>query len=682
MLLSKKWASILAAGNFIMATLLTLIWHNLFWKFSSPVVLQDELLFSYLAIVEPNLSPYSNSVFSAIFSTTSICNTDFLECGRALNSVFWLVFVGLISYIILMTRSVPVVIFGFWVSTSIISFFSVSFLPEIMYYSLVSTALVLLVVGLTLERRQLMALTVSGVVFGLAMLTKPHAVFIIFFAVLAIAFMLIVTKDVGWKTISLSLLSPAVAVMTRVIIELIFSSRNPLDFFGRYLGYGDSLPSFTDPFPIKKPGEGQAQIVTVESALIESFVPYFVVALIFYLPPLIIGIALAIRRSKELEREHVALIIFSAAATGMLLVSFLFGGLVSPGDDHSDRLLLRYSEFLLPLTWLFLIATMAKEKAARSRTGLLGLIPFLTGALGVIFGGLESVTLSTTDSLILFSLSGSAIWFFLFLIGGTGTLLQASVSNRVVLTSSVSVLSIALLITSYSEIVRQSDFFVGEADNWAPIFDATQNLEANEIVFVGSKRATVASLLLSSGKLNSKYGLVNGYSELPRDWIEEYKYAVISSEIYPPRDSREIANSTDKSVTLYELRSESGIYNDLFLESSKVEKFTSIGIVTDWGYWVDGPESTISLKSAIPNGESISLQLIRHQLTRQEDLQIVLDSGEAIPINLPVAGRLYEAELTAGADGISSITISYKDSVKIGYVEGMEDYSFGVGKIG
>lgn len=681
MIMGKVLAGVLAVANFVFATILQGIWFFSYWRDSAPVVLQDELLFSYLAIAEAGVSPYSNSAFSSVFSLASSCGPDFLTCGRLINIALWLVFVVLISVMIFVSKSLPVAIFGFWVSTSSVSFFSATFLPEIMYYVLVSIALSLMTTNATSTRFTSLASLSSGLIFGIALLTKPHTFFVLVIATVATLSIFFFEGRTNPLRLIQGFLPITFAFVTRTIMEVLFSSRNVSEIFGNYLSGGDPPPIFTVSLPIKEPAsDGRAGANLIET-LGATLLPYLTVALFLYLPPLIMAVFFAAKEKHAITLETVRLFTVSASALGMLFVSYVFGAYVTlRGDDHTDRLLLRYSEFLVPLSWLFLIWALFKKPVYRNYW-LAGALPFITGVAFIVLGGFGSTTFTSADSLILFSFLGSNVWFALFVIGVLGIFLRASLDSSRLNVSFVALATVALMVTSYQQINRQSAFHLAESENWSPISTAVNNLDSEEVIFLGSKRATIASIMLNSGSLNSKYALINGYSVVPSEWIQEHDFAVISSEIYPPRDSREIASSEDGSVTLYELRSEKGIEKDLYLESRHVESFSNIGVVTDWGYWVDGNRSEIVFRDKLEPGDKVIMEIIRHQLTTTPAVTFGAFGEKPLEVELPVAGRLYEIEITVGADGMSGFSIVYEESVPIAFVEGMESYSFGVGTI-
>lgn len=680
--MTQKQSLLFAIGNLALAIFMTGMWFTRFWSASAPIVLQDELLFSYMAVVDPSINAFSNTIFSGLFSLAGNCGTDFLTCGRGINSILWVAFAAAISFIIYSSRSLPVGIFGLWVSTSVISFFVATFLPEVLYYCLVSIALIILAYGLGSRKNQLTIYVIVGVFFGLALLSKPHSFFILVIAVTAVLLIQFVNKVRLKQAIIGPLIVLASALVLRVVIAFLSGDANPLALFNGYLGQGDELPSFVDPFPIARPEVESSPESLFGAALLATALPYAVVAAFLFAPPLVAGIYFLLKDEEKENPGLPGLVIFSSAAFGMLVVSYLFGAYAtSLGDDHTDRILLRYSEFLVPLAWLYLIFTLSKLSHSSKTLWLASSIPFLMGAGATAFGGLSGAKLQSTDSVLLFSFSGWAGWYWMLVIGGAGLLALAKWRSTTLLTTSVAIFASGFAATSILQLEEQSRFHLQESESRSPIFSALEGVSGEDVIIIGSKRAEVAALLLESGKLDAKYALVNGYSEVPQSWIRNYDVAVVSTEIYPPSDSREIASTADGTISVFELRASAGtIADELYAESPQVASFSSVGVVTDWGYWVDGHVTTVQFLSNLKPSSRVVVELIRHQSTEIEGLMVVV-GGEELPIALPGAGTMYEVELTVGTEGLDSLDISYEDSVEIAYSEGMGKFSFGLGRI-
>lgn len=680
--MTQKQSLYFAIGNLTFAIFMTAMWFTRFWSASAPIVLQDELLFSYMAVVDPSINAFSNTIFSGLFSLAGNCGTDFLTCGRGINSILWVAFAAAISFIIYSSRSLPVGIFGLWVSTSVISFFVATFLPEVLYYCLVSIALIILAYGLGSRKNQLTIYLIVGVFFGLALLSKPHSFFILVIAVTAVLLIQFVNKVRLKQAVIGPLIVLASALVLRVVIAFLSGDANPLALFNGYLGQGDELPSFVDPFPIARPEVESSPESLFGAALLATALSYAVVAAFLFAPPLVAGIYFLLKDEEKENPGLPGLVIVSSAAFGMLVVSYLFGAYAtSLGDDHTDRILLRYSEFLVPIAWLFLVFTISKLSNTSKTLWIISSVPFVFGALALVSGGLRGAILQSTDSQLLFSLSGWAGWYWMLVIGGVGLFAATKWAGPALLTSTVTLFAVAFAATSVLQIEEQSQFHLEESEIRSSILEAVDGIDGEDLIFVGSKRAEVAALLLQSGKFNAKYALVNGYSQIPASWISKYQVAVISTEIYPPGDSKAIESTEDGKISVYELRAEDGAIEDVLMSASpSVASFSDIGIITDWGYWVDGQSTTIVFDTGVKSGQSVIIEVIRHQSTDIEEMAIRIDDQE-LGISLPSGGTIYEIELTAGETGISSLSIAYEDSVRIDFTEGMNNFSFGLGRV-
>lgn len=679
MQLSKKWALLLAAANFAVGAGMLALWWILYWRDSAPVVLRDELLFSFLATRAPEFSPYSNTAFSAVYSLAGQCDENFLACGRLINFAFWIIVVTVISIFIYLARNWGTAGVGIWASTSAVSMFNVAFLPEVMYYSLITLYLASLAVDLSSRNRQTVLGVLSGLILGVALLVKPHAIFLALSAFLGVSIVNLITRGSLRRVVRLSLGTLIVGALTRVLIETAVGRRNPFDFFGAYLGGGDKAPSFENQLPIQLPMADASQGPGILDSILATGGSYLAVALLLYLPPVAFAGYLLFRLRASTPKSMVPLVVFGSSALGMLFTSWVFGGYVtSLGDDHSSRLLLRYSEFLIPLVWLSLLYLLSKNFEIPKRAWIFGVVPLVSGGIILAAGGLSGLKLQSADSQILFSLSTWVGWFFLFVLSGALIFLSAHSGSYTFKTISAIGFSAALVITSISQIAEQSDYHHREAQEFSPFISKLRDLNASDVIYIGSQRASIASALLQVGNFGSKYSLVNGYSEIPSDWLEDYGFALVQTAIYPPVNSTVLMTFSD--TTLYQLRTNYGLDDAYFDRSPILRDIRGAGIFTYWGVWADGNKMEMELSRSLKPGDVMEIDIIRHQLT--ESSTIVFELGEElIPVDLPAAGRLYSVELTIGQEGYSSFAIGFPESKKIAFVEGMSSYSFGVGGV-
>ena len=659
----------------------TIYWYLAIWSQMGPVVLRDELLFSHLAINDPSSSPFSNTLFSSAFSLTGSCGADFLLCGKAMNLAFWFLIIGLLAAVSFVARNVSTTVIAAWASSSVISFYVSTFLPEVMYYSLIYTAVLAVIVAVHNFRGRWIHFSIaSGIVFGLAMLVKPHSIFVEGLLLIGLVLGSAIIRRNLLENVRVALVVTLTSVLTRPMLDWTLGSNHPFSFFASYLGgISDPRPSFNANFPSETAGIAGGSASTLFETAIGSLLGYLIVACIFYLPPWLYSLRRLLSKSSSATNLQLVLFALSTAALGMLAISWAFGVRVTlAGDDHSDRMLLRYSEFLVPLVFVFLAWVVYKERSVDSSWAF-GVLPVFVGIVGVLVGGLEGIDLQAADSLLFTSLSGFFLWQILVLLGIVLLFLSSRSKGKKLVVSSSVTLAAGLLITSHLHMNGMGQFYVEESESYSFIIEEAKDIGSENFVFVSNRRAIASQMLLRSGKFDAKYGLIGGYSEIPSEWLEEFDYAVISQEIYPPADSREIASFGVNS--LYELRSEPSISDDLYASSPHVERFSNIGVVTEWGYWVDGRETTVKFRENLSAGTQVVLTVIRHQETENSRLELLVNGNEEIQASLDTPGEVYELTLTAGEQGIQDISINYSDSFNVIGGTGMGVFSFGLGQV-
>ena len=658
----------------------TIFWYHSIWSHMGPIVLRDELLFSYLAMEEPSSSPFSNTLFSQVFSSVQACGPDFLLCGKTLNLGFWFLIVATLAGLSFFAKNVATTAVASWASASIVSFYVSTFLPEVMYYSLVQTAMLLALAAVTNFNGlwKIFSLA-SGILFGLSMLVKPHALFVELIFIVALVLGTLVMGRNFARNIQISVIVVVLSAVTRPLADWLLGSNHPFTFLASYWrGPSDPRPAFDAKFPLQSEGPQEGAPMLVEAAA-DSLPGYFIVACIFYLPTWLYSIRRLLSRKTPPTNLQLALFLVSSTALGMLVVSWAFGVYVTlAGDDHSERLLLRYSEFLVPLTFVFLAWVVFREPTA-DNSWLFGATPLFFGVIGIFLGGLGGIDLQAADSLLLTSLSGFFLWQLLVIIGLAALFWATRARERSLVPISAGMLAVGLFITTHTHMNGMGKFYIEESASYSPIIEEVKMLESENIVFVSNRRAIAAQLLLRSGKFNAQYGLVGGYSEIPAEWLEEFDYALLSKEIYPPATSREL--HTEGVNSLYKLRSRPSIAQDLYTTSPQVADFSNVGVVTEWGYWVDGQNTKLTFEQTIPEGSQVVIRVIRHQETSDSNLLITVNGDEALEATLENPGELYELTLTVGELGMKDLTLSYQDAFTVIGGMGLGTFSFGMGSV-
>lgn len=335
-----------------------------------PAVMQDEYVYS----TQSRFIPYAeqqfpNYIFSWLFSTTSACGDNFYQCAKGYNSVFFLI---TLLFIYLIAARIVGHAWAIVVATvsavSPIHAYVAYFMPESMYM-----AFMMATIWVTLNavrdghwQRWLIA----GSMLGLTALVKPHA----FFALPAflLVALIVSAREEGhsWKRVALKVVSFGAAFfLVKFAIGFAFAGPVGLSIFGGYGGL-DSV--------VNQISSG-AEAVNQETA--KSFGQVFFEVTAMQLPShvslllLIAGLPLLLSlrvvfgafKSKEPISELGSFVVL----TGIISFSFAvvvaaFEGFVSAGgDDHSDRIIMRYYEFVIPL---LLILGLAFEKYVASKT--------------------------------------------------------------------------------------------------------------------------------------------------------------------------------------------------------------------------------------------------------------------------------------------------------------------------
>lgn len=336
-----------------------------------PAVMQDEYIYSMQARYTPFAEQlYPNYLFSAVFSSTSVCGTDFYSCGKGINTVFFFIF---LFFIYLISNR----LLGQTWASAIASLAALSpvhvyvsyFMPEMMYFAfMVATIWLALVAG---QKHSLRLWLMVGIAIGLSALVKPHAIFTIpAFAVFALITSMRSEDGNLSKGIRNTCSAFGTFLVTKFGLGFAFAGLAGLSLFGS--SYESSLNQF-----VSGPQASQADIVanavsTVSSdgtgnplaneanspGFLEVFIPHTLAHLALLMTIAGVPLMLSVKVIYDSLREKKKAISASSQyllLIGLLSISFAFvvgafeGMVTQLGDDHSSRIITRYYEFLVPL---------------------------------------------------------------------------------------------------------------------------------------------------------------------------------------------------------------------------------------------------------------------------------------------------------------------------------------------
>ena len=317
--------------------------------------MQDEYIYTSQAKNLPFAEQfYSNYIFSWVMGLTNNCGYEFYTCTKSINSVF---FLGTVFFVFLIAARFLTFRWSiFAASVTALSPIAIPvsyFMPETMYFTMMT---VTIWVTLLVSRKDNWLLwIVSGLSLGATALVKPHAIFMLpAFAVFAIVFAYKKSESSWFRGLRAGAAVVAGFMITKLGLGFAFAGTEGLKFFG---GYGSPVGALT--------GAATAEEVTVggeEAARsgLEVLISVASTHLITHASAMLLlaGIPLflsfrvsySIVKTKQPIGEASSLFILIALiSVSMVGVVALFEAYVTAsGDDHSDRLILRYYEFLIP----------------------------------------------------------------------------------------------------------------------------------------------------------------------------------------------------------------------------------------------------------------------------------------------------------------------------------------------
>lgn len=320
-----------------------------------PSIMQDEYIYTSQAKNLPFEEQfYSNYIFSWVMGLTNNCGTEFYACTKGINSIFFLGTV-LLTFLIA-SRFLSFRWSVFVASVTALSPIAVPvsyFMPETMYFSMMTlTIWVTLVVS---RKENWLLWTVSGLTLGATALVKPHAIFMLpAFVVFAFVFAF---KKFGSSWLQALKAGAAVAVgflVTKLGLGFAFAGTEGLKFFG---GYGSPVGALTgaasaDEVSVGSEGVARSGLEVLVTVASTHLVAHASAMLLLAGIPLILSlrVSYSVVKTKQPIGEVSSLFVLVALITvSMVGVVALFEAYVTAsGDDHSDRLILRYYEFLIP----------------------------------------------------------------------------------------------------------------------------------------------------------------------------------------------------------------------------------------------------------------------------------------------------------------------------------------------
>lgn len=331
-----------------------------------PTVFGDELVYQRASYSQGASSYLGNGLFSALYGLTASYGLDSYQYVKFINVLF-LVGVGFSVY--LYSRQsldfVWALAFGAASIVGPLSVYASFFMPEVMFSFLISLFLGLFALfwsksGTKMSWGWLLA---ASLVLAAASAVKPHALFL---APIALVFISVRSGAVGKRFLEL-LAFTVVLVVGNVLVTQLLGPEGASPLFGDYFGGAVSfLGNSAWPEILDSPGAPDGvEANTASSSLLvlagsQVLLNLFASLAFVGLP---VGVLLAsvfvLRNSASFSLIALAFLITVVAAFTVYVTL--------TGDDHSDRVLLRYYEWLFLFIYIDAASTLLSMKNRETR---------------------------------------------------------------------------------------------------------------------------------------------------------------------------------------------------------------------------------------------------------------------------------------------------------------------------
>jgi phosphoglycerol transferase len=317
-----------------------------------PSVFTDEQFHSYFArLVDFKNIEVPSYIFYLLYKSTNFCGETFLECGRLLNTLFFIIGCILIYKISKKYTSFTNAILIFLlISLGPLNIYTAYFMPESLYFLFFFFYIYFL---FYIKIKKKFFWFINGVILGFMSLVKPHALFLI---PCIIIYLIWIDKKREIKIILLNIFYLIFFFfITKIFFQILFigNFKDSLTIFGK--DYNQSLYHYF-------PKDLNYLVIVFKNTLINIKGNLLFLSLIFYLP-----IILCIKNilTKNIPRFNKNLSIFIILIFSTLIIIFgIFTGSGTSVLDYekANRLNTRYFYFLYPLFLILIFCELSNFK--------------------------------------------------------------------------------------------------------------------------------------------------------------------------------------------------------------------------------------------------------------------------------------------------------------------------------
>ena len=444
--MALPWVSLLLIAAFMSVSIFSVV----------PSVLFDEWIYSNAATQNPASVPTASYLYTFLYSIVGLVAAPMhYQLGLALNIFFWMV-QGVALYRLsrlALSRSESTY------AVALVSLFSMSgwvyvFMPEVMFSALFFWGLYFLL-AYTVEGRGQLALLASAVIVGLSSTVKVHSLFVLP-GLLVLAFLATRARKFTLFQSTVMMAGYVMAVfLVKSIVSFLIAGPKGLAPLGQYqsavdnffFGLLGSEVSRSILTPISGPAGGtylgvDAPTISVSSPslsqlpglLFGAFANFGFITLIAFAWLFLLPLLFQFKNLDGLVTDDwrlfgsVAIVFVNLAG---LAIGFSVFATLS-GDDHSNRTLFRYTEFIFILLAVYALVLMLRG-TARPLTSRLYRARWMVPIAVIVvatFGSQASVRANYADSTFTPVLGQPFVWIPVVLVTLTSTLVLVRVSSQ------------------------------------------------------------------------------------------------------------------------------------------------------------------------------------------------------------------------------------------------------------
>lgn len=541
------------AGVFSSSYVIFLLWAV---PLSHPQILFDEYVYTKASYHTPGEIGTGSYLYTYLLNALSFLpQYDFYYVAKLLNITF-VVLLGFGVYLIarsfvsfkqalFIALLVPLFPIGIWVNV---------LMPDMMHISMMILTLGLVHWGLSREKNWLYpTAVVSGVVFGLANLVKIHSMFLIPGLLAVFAFM-------AWKrfgpryAVYSSLIWLLSGLTVKTLLGYVLGGPDGARLLGGYqealfarlfgggasrsLGANLNFLGFSGTITDETTSPGLIPLLVIDR--LSTHLPVF---LLMFGWVLMLMLVLSTNSRVELGRTEFtayhALLASSPLTINALLLSIAFNVYVTLiGDDHTNRVLFRYLEFVLIYSSILAIVAVMTVQARKHLSPTLRavtiLLPVIIFAL-TLFGPQGRISISYADSAFIPVVGNLAFWLSIFVFLTVGALFIQP-ATRGVWVKSYPFVAISIFVTagiasqlSYTNLFSDNDI---EGVAVAERISNSPEMTANSTFLIADKTTPSALVGASLAFDELNYGRTFGTNPVVKaDIPDTAKYVILMDRV-------------------------------------------------------------------------------------------------------------------------------------------------------